>query len=210
MKRALAAAPVVGLLLFAAQAQGEKHLAPANATATPHQDLGDWVRPLGDPSTIAPAEQAVLQQELESPVEVDVDVADAHWMALTMWGEARGHGTIGLRAVGHVIHNRWRAGGRYGDFVTDTVSQAFQFSCWNPGDPNHQAMLDIEGLPRDSEDYRMWLTAKQLANEILAGQSDDPTGGALFYHTDAVSPKWSQGLDPLRKIGNHLFFLDAH
>ena len=70
-------------------------------------------------------------------------------------------------------------------------------------------MLNVDSLRPDSGDQRMWLAAKRLAEEILSGRSTDPTGGALFYHTAAVSPRWSAGLVPDRVIGGHLFFRTA-
>ena len=112
-----------------------------------------------------------------------------------MWGEARGDGEAGMRAVGHVIDNRRRRG-RHGAFVTDTVSEAWQFSCWNPGDPNLAAMLNVDALPANSHERRMWQAARRLAEEILSGRSEDPTGGSLFYHSVDVSPRWSRGHRP--------------
>jgi spore germination cell wall hydrolase CwlJ-like protein len=138
----------------------------------------------------------------------DIDVVDAHWMALTMWGEARSGGEEAMRAVGHVIDNRRRLG-THGRYATETVSEAWQFSCWNKGDPNYRAMLDIDRLRPGSRDEQMWLAAKRLAEDILAGRSVDPTGGALFYHTTAVAPRWSAGVAPTRLIGGHLFFASA-
>jgi spore germination cell wall hydrolase CwlJ-like protein len=138
----------------------------------------------------------------------DIDVVDAHWMALTMWGEARNGGEEAMRAVGHVIDNRRRSGA-HGTYATETVSEAWQFSCWNKNDPNYAAMLNVDKLRAGGEDQLMWLAAKRVAEEILSGQSADPTGGALFYHTAAVSPRWSAGLIPDRVIGGHLFFRTA-
>ena len=139
--------------------------------------------------------------------EDEIDVVDAHWMALTMWGEARSGGEESMRAVGHVIDNRRRLGrGRY---VTETVSEAWQFSAWNAGDPNRSKMIEIDRLAAGTREHDMWLAAKRVAGEILAGRSEDPTGGALFYHTTAVSPRWSAGVEPTRLIGGHLFFASA-
>jgi spore germination cell wall hydrolase CwlJ-like protein len=129
-------------------------------------------------------------------------------MALTMWGEARNQGEIGMRAVAHVIANR-REAKTHGTFVTDTVSAAWQFSCWNRNDPNRAMMLAIEDLPEGGAAHRQWLAAKRIAAEVLAGRSSDPTGGALFYHTTAVQPAWSRGVTPVRQIGDHLFFVSA-
>jgi spore germination cell wall hydrolase CwlJ-like protein len=90
--------------------------------------------------------------------------------------------------------------------VTETVSQAWQFSAWNHGDPNRAAMLNIADLRSGSRDHRLWLDAKRIAADILGGRSADPTGGALFYHTADVQPAWSRGVLPVAQIGGHLFF----
>ncbi|HEX8513269.1 MAG TPA: cell wall hydrolase [Allosphingosinicella sp.] len=171
---------------------------------------GEWTRPLQ-----ANADRPRVEAEALAPAPVaeivpaeEVDVVDAHWMALTMWGEARSGGGEAMRAVGHVIDNRRRAN-THGKYATETVSAAWQFSAWNKNDPNYPAMMNIDRLRPDSEDHRMWLEAKRLASEILSGASADPTGGALFYHTAAVSPRWSSGLAPIRVIGGHLFFRTA-
>jgi spore germination cell wall hydrolase CwlJ-like protein len=125
-----------------------------------------------------------------------------------MWGEARNQGEIGMRAVGHVIANR-RQAKTHGTYVTETVSAAWQFSCWNKNDPNRALMLAIDDLPQGSAAHRQWLAAKRIAAEVLAGRSADPTGGALFYHTTAVQPAWSRGVTPVTQIGDHLFFRTA-
>jgi spore germination cell wall hydrolase CwlJ-like protein len=208
MKRFLAAAAACGLLVVTAQAQGggEAAALTSKAESRSRLDWSEWTRPLAPASNRLAA--AAVSAALPAEPEAEIDVVDAHWMALTMWGEARGEGEEGMRAVGHVIRNRWEAK-RYGAYVTDTVSQAFQFSAWNPGDPNRAAMLAIDDLAEGSEGYRQWLEAKRLAAEILSGRSADPTGGALFYHTAAVRPDWSAGMAPATRIGEHLFYVSA-
>lgn len=224
MKAIVTAAALAGLLIVAARAQegGEAPSAPVRAAALPQAapsaspDWSEWTRPLvpapSAPSASSPpaaAEPPAPARQPPPAAEADeFDVVDAHWMALTMWGEARGQGEEAMRAVGHVIHNRWQSA-RRGAFVTDTVSEAYQFSCWNEGDPNRAAMLNIHALPRASAEYRLWQAARRLAAEILAGRSADPTGGALFYHSKAVRPRWSQGVPPVAEIGGHLFFRRA-
>lgn len=189
-----------GLAVVAAQARGGHEPRAPAAPAGP--DLAAWTRPLGTGAPpAAPAQQPAAEPE--------IDVVDAHWMALTMWGEARQEGEAGMRAVGHVIANRRRAGMHGAAYVTDTVGRAFQFSCWNPGDPNRAKMLDIDRLAPDGADYRSWRLARRLAGEIMAGRSADPTGGALYYHSVGVAPAWSAGLAPVRRIGSHLFFLTS-
>lgn len=187
-----------------ARAQGDGPDAPAPPARQERTDWGEWTRPL-QPASARPA---VAEAQAPAVPAEEIDVVDAHWMALTMWGEARNGGEDAMRAVGHVIDNRRRAR-THGRYATETVSAAWQFSCWNRNDPNYPAILNIDRLKPDSEDHAMWLTAKRVAAEILAGASTDPTGGALFYHTAAVSPRWSAGLAPVRVIGGHLFFRTA-
>ena len=201
MRFGFVAVALAGLIVFAAQARGgpETHAQPQSAPAL---SWGDWAQGL---RAAAPPSSRTARTEVAAR---GVDVVDAHWMALTMWGEARGSGEEGMRAVGHVIANR-RLSGRHGAFATDTVSEAWQFSCWNRGDPNLAAMQNVETLPHASREYRLWLAAKRIAEEILAGRSDDPTGGALFYHAETVSPRWARGVPPVARIGHHLFYLAA-
>jgi spore germination cell wall hydrolase CwlJ-like protein len=45
-----------------------------------------------------------------------------------------------------------------------------------------------------------------MAHEIIAGQSADPTGGALWYHADYVSPYWRKAFKQGPKIGTHIFY----
>ncbi len=181
---------------------------PSPPRETP--DLSAWTRPLGPGGPAKPVDREVTAEPgpVPAPALDHIDVVDAHWMALTMWGEGRGEGEEAMRAIGHVIRNRWQAR-RHGAHVTDTVSAAWQFSAWNQGDPNRARMLDIDTLRRGSRDHQLWLAAKRLATDILAGRSADPTGGALFYHTTGVQPAWSRGLVPDAQVGSHLFFRTA-
>ncbi|HYE27867.1 MAG TPA: cell wall hydrolase [Allosphingosinicella sp.] len=207
MKVAAGAGLAIILLIAAARAQGEGSAAPAAPAKPAPADWGEWTRPLQPPAKRDRAELSPPVRDAAAAVD-DIDVVDAHWMALTMWGEARSGGEEAMRAVGHVIDNRRRSGA-HGTYATETVSEAWQFSCWNRNDPNYPAMLNIHALRPDSKDQRMWLAARRLAAEILAGRSADPTGGALFYHTAAVAPRWSAGLAPVTVIGGHLFFRTA-
>ena len=198
---------IVIFAIAAARAQGGDEPRPVPAKRAAVADWGEWTRPL-QPHLQRPRAEAPTPVAAASAPAEEIDVVDAHWMALTMWGEARSGGEEAMRAVGHVIDNRRRLG-RHGSFVTETVSEAWQFSCWNRGDPNREAMLNIDRLRSGTREHEMWLVAKRLAGEILSERSSDPTGGALFYHTTAVSPRWSRGVAPTALIGGHLFFAKA-
>ncbi len=207
----LAAGAGIAAVIFAiaaARAQGEGDSRPRpEPVRTAPADWSEWTRPLQPRSAPGPVEAPPAPAQAPA-VAAEIDVVDAHWMALTMWGEARSGGEPAMRAVGHVIDNRRRSGA-HGTYATETVSEAWQFSCWNRNDPNYAAMQNVDSLRPGSGDQLMWLAAKRVAGEILAGRSSDPTGGALFYHTEQVSPRWSAGLVPDRVIGGHLFFRAA-
>lgn len=149
--------------------------------------------PIDTPSQAEIQDQAREQEEMKL-------------LALTMWGEARGDGPEAMRAVGHVIINRMRSE-RFGDSVKDVVWKRKAFSCWNPNDPNRQAMSNIAQLPRDSVDRQRWAEAVRIAKEIMSGRSSDLTNGALFYHTKQISPYWVEDdAQPTAMIANHVFY----
>lgn len=157
---------------------------------------------------------------------------EAQVLAQTIWGEARSHGREGMTAVGHVILNRAQAERPrlFGDGVEGVATKNKQFSCWNNGDPNRDRMQEMvklddqirrgispDGTPfqdwyqnflqtGEGREYKAWLEAKRIARSILAGRSADPTEGALFYHTTAVTPKWSKRMTPSGQIANHIFY----
>jgi len=132
------------------------------------------------------------------PKEPAVDL-NREYLAKTLWGEARGEGPEGMRAVGHVILNRLNDG-RWGKDLQSVVTAPKQFSVWNKNDPNYPKLQVLKpDLPSYDE-------ALSIADEILAGKTKDPTGGATHYHTRAVAPSWARGTKPATSIGNHLFY----
>lgn len=136
-----------------------------------------------------------------------VDEDDVRLLAATTWAEARGEGERGMRAVAHVIVNR--VSERFGDNVETVVLAPKQFSAWNHNDPNRRLALDPEAYARSGAELESWRIAQQVAREVLSGQSVDPTGGALFYHTRAVRPRWARRAQGRRVIGAHVFYRDV-
>jgi hypothetical protein len=137
-----------------------------------------------------------------------VDETEVRLLAATAWGEARSEGEDGMRAVAHVMVNR--IGDRFGEDLTTVVLSPKQFSVWNRGDPNRRL---VQGLVANPDRYTagdaQWETAQRVAREVLSGQSVDPTGGALFYHTRAIRPRWSRQGVGRQEIGAHVFYTDV-
>jgi N-acetylmuramoyl-L-alanine amidase len=165
----------------------------------PDDGLGDSATiKLNDPRP-AKAEPAPREQQ------ADAQTKDARLLALTIWGEARGEGEDGMRAVGHVIKNRMKSD-RFGDDVASVVWKRKAFSCWNPHDPNRNKMRELAKLPKNSIEYKRWKLAKKIAAEILSNRSHDPTHGALFYHTKNIKPGWADSAKAVAKVANHIFY----
>lgn len=138
---------------------------------------------------------------------IAVDEQEAHYLAATIWAEARSEGEEGMRAVAHVIANR--RGERFGYSIESVVLSPFQFSAWNRGDPNRPLAMHPERYATGGANLETWETAQRIAREVLAGQSADPTGGALFYHTTAIRPYWARYGQGRQVIGAHAFYADV-
>lgn len=125
------------------------------------------------------------------------------YMARTMWGEARGEGSTGMRAVGHVIMNRAKAGNWYGATPKDVVLKKWQFSCWNADDPNRPKLLAV------TEADSNFALAKSLAKAIYAGNMPDITNGATNYlalGSLSKVPTWVNRMTKVAEIGQHTFY----
>ena len=48
--------------------------------------------------------------------------------------------------------------------------------------------------------------AEVIARDVLIGNTEDPTQGAVFYHASYVNPSWAKYLDISKVIGLHIFY----
>lgn len=126
--------------------------------------------------------------------EKDIDV-----LARTIYGEARGESKIGKMAVASVILNRYKSGKWFaGKTIEETCKKAWQFSCWNFGDPNREKLIKAT-----KEELGECLT---IARDAVDGKFKDIVCGSCHYHTKQVQPSWARGKVPTIEIGNHLFY----
>jgi len=153
-----------------------------------------------------PEQPAASAAEAVAPV-VQVNEAEARLLAATIWGEARSEGEDGMRAVAHVMLNR--VGQRFGENLETVIMTPYQFSVWNRGDPNRRLVSNPERYATGGTALETWEAAQRIAYEVLSGQSVDPTGGALFYHTRAIRPSWSRQGVGRQVIGAHVFYADV-
>ena len=126
-------------------------------------------------------------------------------LARTIWGEARGEGEPGMRAVAAVVMNRLkisREKGRYwwGNSIIQICQKPFQFSCWNKNDVNYRRILGV-----DVSDP-VFAQAQNIARLTIEGHLPDPTDGATHYHAAGATPHWAETEKPVASIGHHIFY----
>ena len=121
-------------------------------------------------------------------------------LADNIYFEARGEGYEGWKAVASVTMNRYKHKA-YPKSVCDVVYQKRNNICqfsWVCGKPkmNHRST-------------KIYQEIYDLAFHSYIGNMKDPTNGALFYHTTAISKK-KLGLirqtKLTKQIGNHIFY----
>jgi N-acetylmuramoyl-L-alanine amidase len=117
-------------------------------------------------------------------------------LALNMYHEARGEGSIGMQLVGEVTLNRVNRP-EFPDTICDVIYQRSQFS-WVSGKENHH--------PRETD---VWELALEIADEILREDAQlYDTGATHFLNPDAVRrmPSWARSFEKVAEIGNHVFY----
>lgn len=134
---------------------------------------------------------------------------DTDTLARTIYGEARGELVRGQEAVAAVVINRVRRarvrGGRYwwGATIEEVCHKPWQFSCWNPNDPNREKIRTV------TAENRTFQTCLRVARRAVSGTLKDATGGATHYHALGAAPVWARRLAPCAEIGRHQFYNDV-
>ena len=130
-----------------------------------------------------------------------MNLSDRDLLAKTIQAEAGNQSQVGMLGVGSVIMNRLRNPG-FGNSLQEVILKPGQFSPWNSytgfaGGAQGQDMMNLQPSQM----------AYSVADQILAGNYNDPTKGALNFYNPALSnPRWgkSAGGD-WTQIGDHLF-----
>ena len=162
-------------------------------TATP-VDSEDSVDPVTEPSDTAPVRPTgdlaslVAQLRDSNPGSREVEC-----LAVGVYFESKSEPLAGQLAVGKVIANRARAGGRFPPSYCGVLFQRGQFS-----------FVHGRSLPSVPRSSRQWQTAVAIAKIVDQGLKDSAAGNALFFHARYVSPGWR--LKRVASIGNHIFY----
>ena len=133
-------------------------------------------------------------------------MSDVDILARTIWGEARGEGSSGMTAVANVIMNRVRHPRWWGHDIENVCRTPYQFSAWNPGDPNLSKLLCV------SIEDPQFLEATKIAGDAVGGLLADNTCGATSYYDASMidnPPHWAIGRQPCARIGRLLLYRDT-
>lgn len=127
---------------------------------------------------------------------------DRDLMIRTVIGEADDQPDVGQAGVAHVILNRLGTG-KWGDSASGVVLARNQFEPWST------RARELNGIKPDSPRYQK---TAAIVDDVLSGQTPDPTGGAThFLQEDLVRkrrggslPDWASGGG--QRIGGHTFY----
>lgn len=127
----------------------------------------------------APAAGRILDAELECVAKV-------------IHHEASNQSRRGQLAVAQVMVNRTRSG-RFPTSLCDVANQPGQFFNLARYNPSHAT--------------ERWENAVEVAREAMAGQADDVTNGAYYYHAAYAAPNsFFRSRERVLKLEDHIFY----
>lgn len=181
----------------------------ANATL-PKVPVPELLNSQGEPQLSGQGPQNIQDQDSDSaavPVKASGDLSamvaqlrgaeagshELECLATGIYFEAKGEPLAGQLAVGKVIANRTRTGGRFPSSYCGVLLQRGQFSFVHGGQ-----------LPAVAHSNRQWQIAVALAKIVDQHLQSSEAGNALFFHARYVSPGWR--MKRVASIGNHIFY----
>lgn len=167
--------------------QGQPTLSQPEADETPATpDNADAI-----PAAVKPSgDLAAMVAELRTG---DTGTHELDCLATGVYFESKGEPLAGQLAVGKVIANRTKSGGRFPDSYCGVLFQRGQFS-----------FVHGHALPNVPHANRQWQTAVAIAKIVDQHLKESPAGDALFFHARYVSPGWHA--KRVASIGNHVFY----
>lgn len=136
----------------------------------------------------------------QSPVGFLWGSMDLAMLALTVWREARGEGTEGMKAVACSIRNRVRRPSWWGHTFYEVCTKKWQYSSMTaPNDPQ------LGKFPsRDDHEFEQSLW---ISNEVVEGRIKSPVPGADSYYDSSIAPPaWAIPAKFVGRIGRLNFY----
>ena len=123
----------------------------------------------------------------------DAGSRELECLAVGVYFESKSEPLAGQLAVGKVIANRAKSGGRFPGSYCGVLFQRGQFS-----------FVRGRSLPSVPRSSKQWKTAVAIARIVDQDLHASAVGSALFFHARYVSPRWR--LKRVAAIGNHIFY----
>ena len=114
-------------------------------------------------------------------------------LAVGIYFESKSEPLAGQLAVGDVIANRAKSGGRFPSSYCGVLFQRGQFS-----------FVRGKSWPAVNRSGRQWQNAVAIAKIVDGDLKNSGAQNALFFHAKRVSPGWR--LKRVASIGNHVFY----
>ncbi|MFL6772557.1 MAG: cell wall hydrolase [Sphingomicrobium sp.] len=190
-------------------------LTPVTVASLPEVPVPDLLDPEGETQLSGPGAQAVTttttttdsDEPEAAPVRAHRDLAglvadmrgaeagsrEVECLAVGIYFESKSEPLSGQLAVGQVIANRAKSGGRFPPSYCGVLFQRGQFS-----------FVHGRSLPAVPRSSKQWQTAVAVAKIVDQDLKDSEVGNALFFHARYVSPGWR--LKRVASIGNHVFY----
>lgn len=139
-----------------------------------------------------------LSASLTAKAEQRAPAQQIDCLALAIYWEARGESERGKLAVGWTILNRVSSP-EFPSTPCKVVRQGgeqppCQFSWW------------CDGKSDRPTNFASWSRAQAIATRLLSDPGRDPTGGAIFFHSTAISEPWRRKRTRTARVGNHIFY----
>ncbi|MEP2715603.1 cell wall hydrolase [Pseudophaeobacter sp.] len=158
--------------------------------------LGFKIRPKQSPVTELTFTKAWLDEQ-------PVATGDANFSCLAeaLYFEARGETVKGQFAVAEVIMNRVNSA-QFPNTLCGVINQGTgrRYQC--------QFTYTCDGHEEVIREKAAYVRVAKVARLVIDGAAPDLTAGATYYHTTAVSPRWSRSFTKTTRIGVHLFYRD--
>jgi N-acetylmuramoyl-L-alanine amidase len=189
-------------------------LIPVTSASLPQVRVPDLLDPRGEPELAQPTEVQPVDQPDIQVFQAQPPTAKAggglsdmvaqlkasqpgtrelECLATGIYFESKSEPLLGQLAVGKVIANRAKSGGRFPSSYCGVLFQRGQFS-----------FIRGRSLPSAPRAGKQWQTAVAIARIVDSGLKASAAETALFFHARYVSPGWR--LKRIASIGNHIFY----
>lgn len=143
--------------------------------------------------------QYSIQQETPK-FATPIDPTEFECLSQAVYFEARGEDLVGQFAVAKVVTDRVSSP-KFPNTICDVVtedkgprSRDCQFSYWCDGKSDE---------PKDTKSYRL---AQIVSVMTMQGLTSEFIADTTHYHSENVSPRWSDDLRLIAQIGKHYFY----